>query len=523
MPVSLDKTLIDPTDQSTKHLLGDLQGNILKGHGRPHSLNIFVSFLAGKTDSVKGWLTSFADTFLTTADEQWTETKRFKETGVPGNLFINMFLTSSGYKYLGIPDARTPSDPQFRAGMKASGHKLNDPAPATWHAGFANDIHAMFLVADESPQFLRAFKRALIESLKGLATIQKVQPGRVIRNEDGNGIEHNGYADGVSQPLFFKGDVADETSRIGTTNWHPEAPLNLALVHDPGGSTDDSCGSYFVFRKLEQNVQAFKSLEEAVADKLGLDDEDRERAGALVVGRFENGTPLILHNAEQDVLMPGHPNKDHVPNDFSYKSPVNDGGGAVCPFHGHIRKTNPRSDSFGMNPGEDGTKINKPHRIVRRGIPFEDKVRPRKDGIIDEDFQPTGKVGLLFMCFQSNLENQFEFMQSAWANEPAFVQPNPQTGIDPIIGQVAPGTGTHNRANPEDPTKPDVQLWRKPDGTTVPFSFAGTVTMRGGAYFFAPSLSFFQKLKPGAGLTRPLDVFAKLDTFLNFGDPENPE
>ena len=43
-------------------------------------------------------------------------------------------------------------------------------------------------------------------------------------------------------------------------------------------------GSYFIFRKLEQNVRRFKEGEEQLASDLGLVDEDRERAGAMLVG-----------------------------------------------------------------------------------------------------------------------------------------------------------------------------------------------------------------------------------------------
>jgi hypothetical protein len=42
-----------------------------------------------------------------------------------------------------------------------------------------------------------------------------------------------------------------------------------------------------VFRKLEQNVRRFKQVEEDPADALELTGDDRERAGAMIVGRFE--------------------------------------------------------------------------------------------------------------------------------------------------------------------------------------------------------------------------------------------
>ncbi|MFM6674750.1 MAG: hypothetical protein ACKPJO_32325, partial [Dolichospermum sp.] len=42
--------------------------------------------------------------------------------------------------------------------------------------------------------------------------------------------------------------------------------------------------------------------------------------------------------------------------------------------------------------------------------------------------------GLFFLCFQADISNQFNFMQSVWANANNFVQVN--VGVDPIIGQT---------------------------------------------------------------------------------------
>lgn len=58
-----------------------------------------------------------------------------------------------------------------------------------------------------------------------------------------------------------------------------------------------------------------------------------ELAGALLVGRFEDGTPVTFQGA--DGL------DDPVPNNFDYRG---DMAGARCPFFAHIRKTNPRGD-----------------------------------------------------------------------------------------------------------------------------------------------------------------------------------
>ena len=88
----------------------------------------------------------------------------------------------------------------------------------------------------------------------------------------------------------------------GIDKWDPSEPLKRVLVADPATNAADSFGSYFVFRKLEQNVRGFKVREQELADALGLVGDERERAGAMAVGRFEDGTPLAL--SQVDGFMP---------------------------------------------------------------------------------------------------------------------------------------------------------------------------------------------------------------------------
>src|SRR5213078_4257451 len=83
------------------------------------------------------------------------------------------------------------------------------------------------------------------------------QEGHGLRNENGEGIEHFGYVDGRSQPIFLSEDVtAERLQKDGATNWDPRFGPGRAIVPDPTGTDPLSqFGSYFVFRKLEQNVR----------------------------------------------------------------------------------------------------------------------------------------------------------------------------------------------------------------------------------------------------------------------------
>lgn len=228
----------------------------------------------------------------------------------------------------------------------------------------------------------------------------------------------------------------------------------------------NALGSYFVFRKLEQNVRGFKEAEEALADQLGLMGNDEERAGAMLVGRFEDGTPVQL--SKEDGLA-----HSALRNNFDYD--VADA--SKCPYQAHIRKVNPRS---GLKDG--GMVEAKKHIMARRGITFG----KRTDDPNGEDMgsKPESGVGLLFMSYQASISNQFEFVQKNWANNPLFPHsdPNNQDGIDPIIGQGTPRVAGNYATE-----------WGKPL-TLTRASFSQFVHLKGGEYFFAPSMSFLKTI-----------------------------
>jgi deferrochelatase/peroxidase EfeB len=127
--------------------------------------------------------------------------------------------------------------------------------------------------------------------------------------------------------------------------------------------------------------------------------------------------------------------------------------------------------------------------MARRGITYGTRnAQIDAEGkIIELKDKPVGGVGLLFMAYQKSLENQFEFTQTSWANNPGFVKSdpdgNPVTGIDPVIGQ---GSGF---------STPQQQPAVWGDATSKkPIDFHGFVTMKGGEYFFAPCISFLKSL-----------------------------
>ena len=505
---------LDPEDPRYRSLLTQLQGNILKGHGRDFTYQLFLGFRSDLSlEGLREAVSYLARDYVTPMTRQLQEREDFKRFGVPGGLFGNLFLTSSGYKALGFSaeevGANLPEEKEtgsletlsnFREGLHQHAvEDLDDPPFEQWQKEYRTPgaIHAMILIADDDRGFLNRQARILLDRVRSFSTVIAIEKGVALRTEAGEGIEHFGYVDGRSQPVYLQtgapGDPPDaqDEDRGATTVWNPFEPLSRVLVPDgfAGGKAAHAYGSYFVFRKLEQDVRGFKTRELEMADKLGLVGTDRERAGAMAVGRFEDGTPLTL--SPTDGFLPVKE------NNFTY---AGDPKGEKCPFAAHIRKTNPRGDiqrQFSLpgtsNPQLDEGITERPRRITRRGITFGERERhPEEEQPIE--LLPTKSlgddhsksVGLLFMCFQSSISKQFAFMQRRWANARGFVNPA-GIGLDPVIAQDRTGA-------------PGGQTWRPDYGAVsaprpdVPFDFSGFVAMKGGEFFFAPSVSFFSSL-----------------------------
>src|SRR5258707_621615 len=87
---------------------------------------------------------------------------------------------------------------------------------------------------------LNAHGRDTLEHLVEIATIKEVEYGQAMRDAIDVGLEHNGYADGISQPLFLKGDIADfKKNNPGPEIYDPTANLGLVLQKDPFGTNEE--------------------------------------------------------------------------------------------------------------------------------------------------------------------------------------------------------------------------------------------------------------------------------------------
>lgn len=455
-----NKDPLDPQNLGPDYtrLLATLQGNILEEHGRDYAAHVFVSFQTGATQA-RQWVAKFSKSVISAAAQL-----KLGNTG----RFANFLLTSHGYRSLGFEARQIPQDFRFFRGMKAPASKaaLSDDHNE-WEPQYRNtDIDAMILLAVNDRKVVESWASAIEADLKRNQIARTfTELGIVMRNQAGMAIEHFGYVDGISDPCFFTTQLQQQGS---ITNWDPFAPLNLVLVQEPKASPGDpdTYGSYLVYRKLEQHVPAFEQARRDLARKLvgGATPRNIELAGAFAVGRFTDGTPVTLH----DQAGRGRPRE----NDFTYDQDF----GRKCPFHAHVRNANLRVEPERGSVNNPGSYRSR--RIVRRGIPYgvDKRTRDAAGNLIADDRTPSEGIGLLFMCFQSDIGNQFEYIQKS------LYATNIGLGIDSITG--------HTRVFTQAQEWPD--QWNGSDRVTS--SFAKVVKVKGGEYFFAPSISFLKNI-----------------------------
>ena len=96
-------------------MLQSLQGNILKGHGRDFTANIFFKLDNAKPLQMKRMLRDLANFHLISAYAQLLAVQEFKKSGKDGGPFAHLALSFKGYQALGLA-AAAPTTPILRTG-----------------------------------------------------------------------------------------------------------------------------------------------------------------------------------------------------------------------------------------------------------------------------------------------------------------------------------------------------------------------------------------------------------------------
>jgi deferrochelatase/peroxidase EfeB len=288
---------------------------------------------------------------------------------------------------------------------------------------------------------------------------------------------HFGYRDNIAQPTVIgapprKRLVPDHQPAVATGEFllgHLNESKGTYKV-DPQELAKNS--SYAAFRILEQDVAGFEQL---LVEKAAEAKVDVETLAAKFCGRWRNGNPLGLAPDAPGEVLP-----IEKLNDFTYvdadKPADDDTLGLKCPIGSHIRRNNPRNESV----TGAGSTI---HRIVRRAMPYGPAYDPAQP-----DTTPRGLIGYFI---NASLLYQFEFISASWNLTSKFVKAatgpggpddgnavNNISGQDPFLGINDPATSSFTLA---------AKGARGVNNTKVK-GWGRTVTTRGGAYVFLPSI-----------------------------------
>jgi len=325
--------------------------------------------------------------------------------------------------------------------------------------------------------------------------------------------EHFGYTDGISDPVFLgqyaQGEENERSIGFGATDgegkWRPLATGEFLLgwpdeaQEVPGSAMPldfSRNGTFFAYRKLHQDVDAFKAWVETTAKalqrvwKLPTLEEARETLLAKMAGRWSDGVPLTVAPTYADWLdfnLRCPPPKDNRVRDKSARAAAlvdflyhEDPEGTRCPLGSHVRRANTRDmlDPRANDPVSSrmGSALNNRRRILRRGLPYG------KDGAADNEH------GVIMLVVCASLQRQFEFVQQQWINYGL----DSSAGNDacPVIGNHAPGSKFAIPADPHSGNPPfiapDLKQW---------------VETRGGDYFFVPSMTALRMI--GMGVVDP--------------------
>jgi deferrochelatase/peroxidase EfeB len=471
----------------------DVQGLVRYGYGKMTEACFFLLRI-DSPPAARSWLRTAP---VTTAVEMKP----------PPESAMQLAFTCAGLQALEVPEEVVQQfSPEFISGMageESRSRRLGDVganAPSIWHWGTGENMPHVLVLLYAKPGKLEAWK----QTVKGSFWDHAFTVLDCLEAERLSDTEPFGFKDGISQPAIDwdgarkpdKGERLEYSNLVdlgefllgypneyGKYSTRPLLPRGddrtaglLPAEEDPDKRDLGRNGCYLVFRQLVQDVSGFwKFLDEQAKGN----PDQRTKLAEAMVGRKMNGEPLVpLSDRQIEGLEPDA--KDNLRlNQFTYEP---DSDGTRCPLGAHIRRANPRNGDlpygtsgllsrlirilgFGRRTiRDDLISSTRFHRILRRG---------RASGTTSSREQ-----GLYFICLNASIGRQFEFVQNAWIMGTKFDGLGEES--DPLLGNRLPLPGC-----------PMTNTFSVPQTDGIRQRINGLpqfVTVRGGAYFFLPSI-----------------------------------
>ena len=428
---------------------------------------------------------------------------------------LQIAFTAQGLQRLGLSDAVLQQfSLEFLGGMSEDSGRsrmlgdVGTNAPQHWDWGKPGQAPDVVVLLYARPGHLHEWS----QQVQNAVWHEAFDVIRCLPTSDQEEYEPFGFRDSLSQPTIdWRGVRRVEDEQLTYSNLVSAGEFLLGHTNEYGRYTDRPLlssedasvpglphaadvpakldlgreGCFLVLRTLEQDVAGFWNFAHKVAG------DGAELFAAAMVGRTREGVPLV---ALSDEPIPGVDPEDTSLNQFTFDQ---DGAGLRCPFGAHVRRANPRNADLPTPPAHglekalrfiglgqgtlhsDTKASTRFHRILRRGREYgpgagQDGANPPS---------PNEPRGIQFICLVANIARQFEFLQGAWMNSSKFDAMSDES--DPLLGNREPVAGASTDAF----SQPQASGLRE-RATGVP----QFVTVKGGAYFFLPSIAFLRYL-----------------------------
>jgi Dyp-type peroxidase family len=224
----------------------------------------------------------------------------------------------------------------------------------------------------------------IVTAISEWATVTDMHVG--FQRMDGRNLM--GFNDGISNPRPGSG------AKFDSVVWTTEK--------DEGQLLND--GTYMVFQKIMHDLDQWKSL--------SVDEQEewigRNKITGLLLGTPENDDKKFIEAIKNDDPKAKERLKKLLDEQSDPEKPFYDLEifKKNVPAWSHVRKANPRQEKILY-----GRRIDN-RTIFRRGYLF-----------LETGLNNRPVSGLLFMCFQRDIENSFEFIKKNWLNKKDFPTP----------------------------------------------------------------------------------------------------
>ena len=493
------------TSANTVLDFSDIQGIVRFGYGHLKEAT-FLLLKIRDAEAARSWLKNAP---ITTA----------VKLSLAPTTALQVAFTCEGLQALGLAeDVVQEFSPEFlsgMAGLESRSRRLGDvgaSAPQLWRWGGPHNVPHMMAMIYAEKDLLDEWT----QTVQGPTWTAAFELLDCLPTSDLGGAEPFGFQDGISQPTpdwdrlrIPAGDELEYGNLVSLGEFllgypneygkYTERPLIAAGAHassvlapaedQPGRLDFGRNGAFVVLRQLQQDVRSFWRF---VDKQVASDPQAREALAESMVGRKMNGEALLPIGTQP---IAGIDPKTVVQNDFTYDA---DRNGVRCPFGAHIRRANPRNPDLPAsngwlekmlhtlgfnNPGyrDDVIASTRFHRILRRGREYGPALSPA-DAVADGP--DTAEHGIHFVAVVANILRQFEFVQNSWMMSTKFDAMTEES--DPLLGNREAVAGC--------PFTNTFSIPRETEVRTRIMDVPQFITVRGGAYFFLPSLSALRYL-----------------------------